>query len=122
MAHFFNVPPSFSLVHVSGNRIIFDSFLKAVVAVNNNEVYWPQIIAFYLYAQFLLVFPSGDYDLKIMQILDQVESGLNFMLVILAETLIGLDNLPMTHHFTRSPILLEVHTLFLPLHISQIWF
>ena len=73
------------------------------------------MIAFYLYAQFLLVSLSGDYDFKIMQILDQVEFGLNHIPVILVETLIGLDNLPVTHlpvtHcFTGSPILLEVYT------------
>ena len=108
MARLFNIGPLFSLTYVSGNGVIFDSFMKAVVAIDSKEVYWPQMLALCLYAQFLLVSPSGDYDLKIMQILDQTESGLNLMPVILAETLIGLDNLSMTHRFAGSPVLLEV--------------
>ena len=67
------------------------------------------MIAFCIYAQFLLVSPFGDCDPKIMHILDQVESGFNPMPVILAETLTGLDNLPLVHRFAGSPLLLEVN-------------
>ena len=70
------------------------------------------MITFCLYAQFLLVSPSGDCDLKIMQILDQVESRLNPVPIILAETMIGLDNLSVTHCFAGSPVLLEVINFF----------
>ena len=108
MARLFNISPWSSLAHVFGNGIIFDSFLKGIVAIDSKEVYWPQMIAFYLYAQFRLVSPSGNCDFKIIQILNQVESILNLIPIILAETFIGLDNLPVTHCFTRSPILLEV--------------
>ena len=119
-----------SLAYISNNGIIFEPFLKAVVAVNNNEVYWPRMIAFCIYAQFLLVSPSGDCDPKIMHILDQVESGFNPMPVILAETLTGLDNLPLAHRFAGSPLLLEVNPLFFCIFlyffylcdISHIWF
>ena len=70
MARLFNIPPPLSLAHVSDNGIIFESFLKAAVAVNSNEVYWPRMVAFCIYAQFLLVSPSGDCNSKIMHIFD----------------------------------------------------
>ena len=66
MARRFNIAFSFSFTYVSRNGVIFDSFLKDVVAVDSKEVYWPQILAFCLYAQFLLVSPSGDCDLKVI--------------------------------------------------------
>ena len=94
MVRLFNIPPQSSLEHVSGNGLILDSFLKAAMSINSKEVYWPCIITLCLYAQFLLDSTSGDCDFKIIHILDQVKSGLNPMLVILAKTLIGLDNLP----------------------------
>ena len=65
------------------------------------------MIAFCLYAQFLLVSPFGDYDSKILYILEQVEAGLNPFPLILAETIIGLDNFPKTKRFSGSPLLLE---------------
>ena len=49
------------------------------------------MLALYLYAQFLLVSPSDNYDSKIMHILDQVEASLNLFPLILAKTIIGLD-------------------------------
>ena len=118
MARLFNILPFVSLAHVSVNDIIFEPFLKAAVAVNNNEVYWPRMIAFCTYAQFLLVSSSGDCDPKIMHILDQVESGFNPMPVILAETLTGLDNLPLAHRFAGSPLLLEVNPLFFLTYVT----
>ena len=65
------------------------------------------MIAFCLYAQFLLVSPFGHYDSKILYILNQVEAGLNPFPLILAETIIGLDNFPKTKRFSGSPLLLE---------------
>ena len=108
MVRLFNIPPSLSLAHISGNGIIFESFLKAAVAVNSSKVYWPRMIAFCIYTQFLLVSPFRDCDPKIMHILDQVESISNSMPVILTETLTGLNNLPSTHRFAGSPLVLEV--------------
>ena len=97
MARLFNIPPQSSLQHISRDGLIFDSFLKAIISVNSREVYWFCIVALYLYAQFLLVSISCDYDFKFMHILNQVESGHNLVPFILAETLTGLDNLPATH-------------------------
>ena len=65
------------------------------------------MIAFCQYVQFLLVSPFGDYDSKILYILDQVEAGLNLFPLILAETIIGLDNFSKTKRFSGSSLLLE---------------
>ena len=53
---------------------------------------WIRTISFYLYAQFLLVSSHGEADTRIISILEQVETGANFMPIILAETIIGLEN------------------------------
>ena len=66
------------------------SLLDFVVAVDKMEVYWPRMLAFYLYAQFLLVSLSADCDPKILYILDQVEAGHNPCPLILVETISGL--------------------------------
>ena len=57
------------------------------------------MLAFYLYAQFLLVLPSDDCNSKILYILDQVEADQNPFPLILAETIIGLDNFVETRRF-----------------------
>ena len=67
------------------------------------------MLALYLYAQFLLVSPSGDYNSKLLHVLDQVKAGLNPFPLILAETIIGLDNFAETRKFSGSPMLLEVY-------------
>ena len=113
MARLFNLPSSSSLSYMIGNNLIIESFLKDAVAVNNKEVYWPRMIALCLYAQFLLVSPSGDGNTKLFQIIDQEKSGFNPMLVILVETLISLDNLTVTYRITGSPMLLEVFFLYI---------
>ena len=87
------------------------SLLETIKAGDSTEVYWPRMLAFYLYAQFLLVSPSGDYDSKLLHILDQVEVGLNPFPLILVETIIGLDNFAETKRFSGSPMLLEVSFL-----------
>ena len=69
------------------------------------------MLAFCLYAQFLLVLHSGDYDSKFLYILDQVEAGMNPFPLILTESIIGLDNCARTRWFSGSPILLEVNFL-----------
>ena len=85
-----------------------ESFLEIVVATNIKEVYWHRMIAFCLYAQFLLVSPSGNCDSKILHILNQVEAELNPFSRILAETIVGLDNFLKTKRFSGSPLLFEV--------------
>ena len=92
MARMFNFPLQLSLQHIFGNEIMMSSLLKAVMVTNNTEVHWHRMFAFCIYAQFLLVSPSGNCDSKMLNILDQVEAGLNPFPLILAETIIGLDN------------------------------
>ena len=53
---------------------------------------WIRTVSFCLYAQFLLVSSQGEANIRIISILEQVETGANPMLVILAETIIGLDS------------------------------
>ena len=84
------------------------SLLDVIVVVDNKEIYWPRMLAFCLYAQFLLVFLSSNCNSKILHVLDQVELGLNPFPLILVETIIGLDNFVETRRFTGSLMLLEV--------------
>ena len=92
MARIFNIPPQSSFQHILGNGIALSSLLEVVMAMDNTEAYWIQMLAFCIYSQFLLVSPSGDYDSKILNILDQVEGGLNPFPLILAETIADLDS------------------------------
>ena len=111
MARMFNIPPRSSLQHVFRNEIAMSSLLEAIMVTNNIEAYWLRMLAFYVYAQFLLVSPSGNYESKMLNILDQVEAGLNPFPLILVETIIGLDNFSKTRRFFGSPMLLEVSFL-----------
>ena len=111
MARMFNFPPQSSLQHIFGNKITMSSLLDAVMAINNTEVYWFRMLAFCIYAQFLLGSPFGNCDSKILNILDQVEAGLNPFPLILAETIVSLDNFSETRQFSESPMLLEVSLL-----------
>ena len=111
IARMFNIPPQSSLQHVFGNEIAMSSLLEAIMATNNIEVYWLRILAFCAYAQFLLVSPFGNCDSKMLNILDQVEAGLNLFPLVLVETIIGLDNFSETRRFSGSPMLLEVSFL-----------
>ena len=111
MARMFNILPHSSFQYILGNGISMSSLLEAVTAINNTEAYWLRMLAFCIYAQFLLVSPSGNCDSKILNILDQVEAGLNPFPLILAETVIGLHNFSKTKRFSGSPILLEVSFL-----------
>ena len=108
MARMFNIPPQSSFQHILGNGIVMSSILEAVMAMDNTKAYWLRMLALYIYAQFLLVSPSGNCDSKMLNILDQVEGGLNPFPLILAETIIGLDNFSKTRRFSGSPMLLEV--------------
>ena len=108
MARMFNFLPQSSLQHVFENEIVMSSLLKAVIVTNNTEVHWPRMLAFCVYAQFLLVSLFSNCDSKMLNILGQVEAGLNPFPLILAETIIGLDNFSETRRFSESPMLLEV--------------
>ena len=67
-----------------------------------------RIVSFCLYAQFLLTASQGHADVRIIGIIEQVETRANSMLVILAETIIGLDNFKEKNRLSSSLLLLQV--------------
>lgn len=122
MARMFNLAPQLSLQYIFGNEISLSSLMEAVTSIDVKETRWPRMLASCIYAQFLLVSLSGNCDAKLLHIIDQVEDGLNPFLLILAETITGLDNFTSTRRFSGSPILLEVCSfLFLHQIISVIF-
>ena len=108
MARMFHLSPQLSLQYIFGNEIAISSLTKAVASTNDKEIRCPWMLASSIYAQFLLVSLSGNYDSKLLHILDQVEDGLNPFPLILAETITGLDNFASTRQFSGTPMLLEV--------------
>ena len=68
------------------------SLITAYETKDRNSAAWIRTVSFCLYAQFLLVSSHGEADTRIISILEQVETGANPMPIILAETIIGLDN------------------------------
>ena len=122
MARMFNLSPQLSLQYIFGNEIGMGSLIEAVTSTDDKEARWPRMLAFCIYAQFLLVSLSGNCDSKLLHILDQVEDGLNPFPLTLAETITGLDNFASTRRFSGSPMLLEVCSfLFLHQIISVIF-
>ena len=112
----FNLMPQSSACLILGSEIELESFPIILSMINTEEAHWPRMMALCLYAQFVLVSASGNCDAKILHILNQVKAGCNPFPLILAETLIGLDDFASTRHFSGSPILLEVSFLLRPLH------
>ena len=108
MAQFLNFPPHLSAKHVFNGHIIWSSFFESVTATGTTVACWPHRLALCLFAQFLLVSTSGECDLQVLCFLSQVESGLNPLPIILAETISGLDNFAASNRFTGSLLLLEV--------------
>ena len=84
------------------------SLITACEAKDKNTPAWVRTVSFCLYVQFLLVSPQGDADMRIISILEQVETGANPMPTILAETIIGLDNFKEQNHLSGSLLLLQV--------------
>ena len=74
------------------SEIRLESSIEILLDIGIVEVRWPRAMALCLYSQFLLVCLSRNCDPKILHVLDQVENGHNPFPIILAETLIGLDN------------------------------
>ena len=68
------------------------SLITACETKNKDNPSCIRTVSFCLYAQFLLVSSQGEADIRIISIIEQVEIGANTMPVILAETIIGLDN------------------------------
>ena len=69
---------------------------------------WKNILAFCLYSAYLLTNPDGTGDIQVAHIINQVDGGANPFLVILAETLLGLDCVSQGGCFRGSPMLLQV--------------
>ena len=82
--------------------------MTACETKDKNTPAWVRTVSFCLYAQFLLVSPQGDADMRIISILEQVETVANPMPVILAETIIGLDNFKKRNRLSGSLLLLQV--------------
>ena len=50
------------------------SLVTAFETKNKNNLAWIKIVAFCLYAQFLLISSQGDADIRIISIIEQVET------------------------------------------------
>ena len=106
---FFDMPPDtiYSSLLPSG-FLNLSSLLTACEAKDKNTPAWVRTVFFCLYAQFLLVSSKGDANMRIVSIIEQVETGNNPMPVILAETLIGLDSFKEENRLSGSLLLLQV--------------
>ena len=81
-----------------------------ILQKQKNSLEWKRLVVFYLYAQFLLVSPRTDGDIRIFSLMEQLEERRNPFPLILAETLCGLDNVKSgkTRRLSGSPLLLQV--------------
>ena len=84
------------------------SLITACETKDKNNSDWIRTVSFCLYAQFLLTASQGDADVRIISIIELVEIGANPMPVILAETIIGLDNFKEQNCLFGSLLLLQV--------------
>ena len=84
------------------------SLITACETKDKNNPAWIKTVSFCLYAQFLLTASQGDADVRIINIIEQLETGANPMPVILAETIIGLDNFKEQNRLSGSLLLLQV--------------
>ena len=107
---FFDMPPDniYSSLLPSGTMNL-SSLITAYVTMDKDNPTWIRTISLCLYAQFLLVSSQGDADIRIISIIEQVETRANPMPVILAETIIGLDNFKEQNHLSGSLLLLQVY-------------
>ena len=94
---------------IINSEIQLESLIEILLDIGTAEVHWPRAMALCLYSQFLLVSLSGNCDPKLLHVLDQVENGHNPFPLILAETLVGLDNFASLGRLSGSPMLLEVN-------------
>ena len=84
------------------------AILAACETKDKNTSAWIKTVSFYLYAQFLLAYSHGGADIRVVNILEQLETGVNPMPIILAETIIGLDNFKEQNRLSSSLLLLQV--------------
>ena len=90
---FFDMPPDDIYSSLLPSRTMNLSYLITTYETKDkNNSAWIRTVSFCLYAQFVLVFSQGEADIRIISILEQVETGGNPMPIILVETIIGLDN------------------------------
>ena len=103
------MPPDdiYSSLFPSGTMNL-SSLITACETKDKNNPAWIKTISFCLYAQFVLISSQGDADIRIISIIDQVKTGANPMPVILAETIIGLDNFEEQNRLSGSLLLLQV--------------
>ena len=90
---FFDMPPDdiySSLLPFGPMNLSF--LITAYETKDKNNPAWIRTVSFYLYAQFLLIFSQGDADIRIISIIEQVETRANPIPIILAETIIGLNS------------------------------
>ena len=104
---FFNMSPDniYSSLLPSG-LISLSSLITACETKDKNNPAWIKTVSFCLYAQFLLISSQGDADIRIISIIEQVETGANPMPVILEETIIGLDSFKEQNCLSGSLLLL----------------
>ena len=84
------------------------SLITACEIKDKNNPAWTRIVSFCLYAQFLLTASQRDVDVRIISIIEQVETGANPMSVILAETIIGLDSFKKQNRLSDSLLLFQI--------------
>lgn len=103
------MPPDDVYLHLfPSGTLNLSSLTIACGTKDKDNPAWIIMVSFCLYAQFLLVSSQGEVDTRIISILKQVEAGANPMSVILAETIIGLDNFKIQHRLSGSLLLLQV--------------
>ena len=106
---FFDMPPSdIYLYAYNPGSINLSSLINVYRNRDKSSVAWVRTVAFCPYSQFLLVSSYGEADTRIISILEQVETIANPMPVILAKTVIGLDNFKTQHHLSGSLLFLQL--------------
>ena len=65
------------------------SLITACETKDKNNPAWIRTVSFCLYAQFLLISPQEDDDIRIISIIKQVKTGANPIPIILAEPSLG---------------------------------
>ena len=85
------------------------SLITACETKDKNNPAWIKTVSFCLYAQFLLTASQGDANVRIISIIEQVEIGANPIHVILAETIIGLDNFKEQNRLSGSGLLFSLY-------------
>ena len=106
---FFDMPPNdiYSSLLPSG-LMNLSSLITACETKDKNNPAWIRTVSFYLYTQFLLISSQGDAYIRIISIIEQVETGANPMPIILAETIIRLDSFKEQNRLSSSLLLLQV--------------